>query len=556
MRLRERLDGMRARSPRPEAPPPRLPPELVRGRIVPALLSELAAEGGAERTRAALMALGRIGPLALEGGSDTAAVLVEHLDAADLGVATSACLALGVQGGPRAATSLVALLRGDARGQELIGRGRVPEALRAQAAFALGLVGEGCAITDLARFVRLELLRVLDDPATALDLRAAVVIALGATGGVGDGSEQVVGRLEAVLRHEREDDLVRAQAATSLGALLEGEPRGEVRARVMTTLLALLARDDLSIPVRQGALLALGDLASRSAEELDRRARSALWEATGRGDRAGRAFALLALARVASRSALAAGETPELDARAEAEVARETEQRLRALLAEGKALVRPWAALALGWLGWEARAQGGRLEPETRAVLERCLSRERSAEVAPALALAAGLGAADGAGRTLLERVPRRADGSYAALALGFLGHTEAVPALHLELRAADHEPLRLWRAASALALLRDAELVPELLAILAQCACDTSSVTLAFTLGHTGDVRVVEPLLAMLADPRASQRKRAWASYALGLAADRRPVPWIARYATRVDYLAATPSLWSPFGGGLLEER
>ena len=119
-----------------------------------------------------------------------------------------------------------------------------------------------------------------------------------------------------------------------------------------------------------------------------------------------------------------------------------------------------------------------------------------------------------------------------------------------------DHRPLRMNRIASALALLGDAELVPELLRILARCGCDRSSVTLAYTLGHTGDARVVGPLIAMLDDEAASDRKRAWASYALGLAADRRELPWVARYATQVDYLDAPPSLMSPYGGALLDQR
>ncbi|MEQ1893920.1 MAG: hypothetical protein ABL998_15375, partial [Planctomycetota bacterium] len=131
-----------------------------------------------------------------------------------------------------------------------------------------------------------------------------------------------------------------------------------------------------------------------------------------------------------------------------------------------------------------------------------------------------------------------------------------ALEHLRAETKAVDHSYLRLARAVATRALLGDAELVPGLVAELARAECDRAKIALCDTLGTVGDARAVEPLLAQLEDGFASDRRRAWAAFALGRLAEARELPWITLYSTRVNYLAAPPSLSSPFGGGLLELR
>ena len=62
LRLRARVDALRVRTRSDEPAGPRIPEALVAGRIVPALLAELARNPGAERTGGALTALARLGP--------------------------------------------------------------------------------------------------------------------------------------------------------------------------------------------------------------------------------------------------------------------------------------------------------------------------------------------------------------------------------------------------------------------------------------------------------------------------------------------------------------
>jgi HEAT repeat protein len=271
------------------------------------------------------------------------------------------------------------------------------------------------------------------------------------------------------------------------------------------------------------------------------------------GDRAARGLALVALAELGARASREPGEKG-LARLIESE--REVERYLRGILLESKGYLRAWAALALGLHGHALTERGLALGESSHGALARLLAGERSAEGAAALSLAAGLAGAHGALAELTERSTKEQDPSYSSLALGFLRHGEALERLRVELRKVDHGYLRLARVATARALLGDAELVPDLVDELAAAECDRARIALCDTLGTVGDARAIEPLLAHLEDATASDRRRAWAAFALGRLAEARELPWITLYATRVNYLAAPPSLSSPFGGGLLELR
>ena len=459
----------------------------------------------------------------------------------------NAALALGVLGAPSAAPVLVGLLQDSEAGRTSIGRGSVPDVLRARAAYALGLVAEGSRITDLRTYASRALVAAARAEEPAIDVQVAAIAALGvAWRADGPAPEEVVAVLSELLADTARHDFVRAQAGASLGRLGAGAS-AEARALASSTVLAVLDGREASQFVRRGILRSLGPLLAASDGVDAVRGRALLLDAMRSGDAPSRAFATLACADLAREESISGTAPAERES---------IESLLRRELAQSKALDRPWLALALGLVGRRLSLEGRELEPESASALSAVVGHERSRETLPALVLAAGLASVDGVRERLLAELDHAADGSYAALGLGFLGGAGGIEVLRAELEEADHRPLRMNRIASALALLGDAELVPELLRILARCGCDRSSVTLAYTLGHTGDARVVGPLIAMLDDEAASDRKRAWASYALGLAADRRELPWVARYATQVDYLDAPPSLMSPYGGALLDQR
>ncbi|MEQ1895692.1 MAG: HEAT repeat domain-containing protein, partial [Planctomycetota bacterium] len=488
LRLRERVDALRTRTPSEESAGPRIPEVIVGRRIVPALLAELARNPGAERTGAALTALARLGPRTLRGAETTVELLVGYLAHRDRAVAESACLALGIVGDAAAVPVLVSLLRDDAAAQERRGRGKVPEATRTNAAYALGVALQALQRPDVVRYAALELMAVLAVDESSLDLRVAAVVALGECRTQGQAAEsEVVDELLRRLADVEEQEYLRAQAATSLGALLQDENDG-LRREVLALLLDVLAQErTTSVLLQQGVTLALGRLGGMGAGATDGAARAALRALAEDGDTVARGFALLALAEIGSRPALELGGESPLSARGPA---REVEGFLRAALLDSKARMRPWAALALGLHGHALARRGLALEEASRGALARLAGRERSAETASALALATGLAGAHGAIETLGERSAKERDPSYSSLALGFLRHGPALEHLRAETKAVDHSYLRLARVATARALLGDAELVPGLVAELARAECDRAKIALCDTLGTVGDAR------------------------------------------------------------------
>ena len=551
LRLRARFDALRVRTPAEVPAGPRIPEAIVAGRIVPALLAELARNPGAERTSSALIALARLGPRTLPGTRGTTVRLLgEYLGHERRSVVESACLALGIVGDLEAVPQLVSLLRDDDPARARLGRGRVPEALRTSAAYALGVAVDALDHPDVARYAAYELLALWDRGEGSLDLRVALVIALGECS-AGQPLSALTARLLACLRDDRQAEVVRSQAATSLGELHAEGPE-EARLEVVSSLLEVLAAGrSTGASVRQGVVLALGRLVRAGDEPCDVAARVALCKAAETGDRSARAFALLALAECASRAPRMRGETAPL-----AEPSHELESFLRSMMLSSKGSLRAWAALALGVHGYELGRRNEALQEASRGALARLLGQERTAEGAAALSLAAGLGGASGALQALLERQERERDPGYAALALGLLHHAAALDALRAETGRADHDALRLARVGTARALLGDTELVADLVQRLTRAECDRACIALSDVLGTLGDARAVEPLIAQLEAGSSSDRRRAWAAFALGRLAERRELPWISLYALRVNYLAAPPSLSSPFGGGLLELR
>lgn len=554
LNLRARVDALRVRTPSDEVGP-RIPEALVAGRIVPALLSELGRDPGAERALAALTALARLGPRTLpEPHGTTTELLTRQLGHRDRAVVDGACLALGIVGDVAAVPVLGSLLRDDEAARTRLGRGRVPDALRTHAAYALGVALATLDRADVARYAAHELAAVLAEPSGSLDLRVAAAVALGECGSSEEPAPaEFVDELLRRLLDEEEPEALRAQAATSLGALTRRAP-AVLRAEVVAALLGLLEDARASTPaIRQGIVQALGRLVDSGDGEHERAVRRALREVVAEGDRAGRGFALVALAELGARPSREPGEKGLARLIASE---REVETYLRTTLLESKGHLRAWAALALGLHGHALAERGLELQEASRGALARLLASERSAEGAAALSIAAGLAGARGALAELEQRSEEERDPSYSSLALGFLRHGEALARLRTEQRAVDHDPLRLARVATARALLGDAELVPDLVTALAAAGCERARIALCDTLGTLGDARAIEPLVSHLEDAQASDRRRAWAAFALGRLAEARPLPWITLYTTRVNYLAAPPSLSSPFGGGLLELR
>jgi HEAT repeat protein len=81
--------------------------------------------------------------------------------------------------------------------------------------------------------------------------------------------------------------------------------------------------------------------------------------------------------------------------------------------------------------------------------------------------------------------------------------------------------------AAIGLGLLGDKSIVPDLVIMLADAQGQAPQAAIASALGFIGDSRSVDPLLAFMEDKQKSDGARGFAAAALGIVADKEPLPW-----------------------------
>ncbi|MCK6446237.1 MAG: hypothetical protein L6Q99_07585 [Planctomycetes bacterium] len=565
-------------------------------RIVPALLVSLRRDGGTDVTTAALIALARVGERSTTDGSTPhAAALSPLLRHPNQEIAETAALAFGILGAnsPRNVDLLSRFVSDDRAGlaslHGLEFAKPISDRSRCFGLFGLGLLGEGCADPYLRRSIVATLEHELDRGLSeaSADTAVAALTALGlvaldsrasrAANSTGEASgarsdipsrsvEEQLAKLFAVYVDERVQDLVRAHVPIALARLLERRASGPWRERIMRRLIA-----DLSPNARASGLLqrsavqALGRLATAAPDELDVEARAALLGALEARDQFVRRFACIALAHAGSHAAAdhdagaaeADDEGDEVDqagkeARvvAAANAADEVRSRLIQGLEADKAGASSWAALSLGVLEHRLRRDGASVPERTVKALLAARKRARTSEDRGACTLALGLIGDPVAAEVLRdafadERNPET-QGDL-ALALGLVGDATAIDAIRELLSRSRYQPSLLISAATGLGLLGDVRLVPSLVDLLSRSTTQASQGAVAAALGRIGDVRSIEPLVELAARADVTDGARAFATVALGMVGDRRPLPWRMSLARDLNYTAGTPSLMTP---------
>jgi len=548
--------------------------DQLRQRVIPALLAVLARETNDDLVTGAMVALAKIGDLgdAALGGEIEAQLLRRLADGAQ-DTRETAAVALGILASPRSIPTLAHLLWDTPEGRKLVRAGEVVYRTRAFAAYGLGLVGAR-ATSEVDRQLVVSILRrALEEERTSTrDLGVASVLALGLVplATLAPAALPRAGRdlappessrqaqldfVLALLRDPEGERLVRAQCPITLARLLAGLPEphlGPYRTVIVGELLECLTRRREETEVVQSAVLALGAIGCNDAgSELDARIRRALTEVPRQvSEPQARAFALLALAEAGARY----GGGP----------AHEGIDHARAFLIDqmldGRNWLQPWAALAAGVLAWHVQGvepQHPALAP-LRRVLRDQLEDERQHEALAALALGAGLARSQDSAphlmRLLRKGLPDATRGQV-ALALGLLGHVEAIEPLRALLPESRYRPELLRQAAMALGLLGDKEVGLQLATMLGDARSLATQAAIASALGHVGDRRTLDPLLALLESRLATERARAFAAVALGNVCDKELLPWNAKLGVGLNYRAAPPTLSDPGSGtGILD--
>jgi HEAT repeat protein len=538
---------------------------------VPALVRTLETEHEQDVVTGAMIALARIADGDLRVHAAEWSALFERFERdPNQEIAETSLVARGILGWEGSAPGLADLLLDGPEGRKREGGRAVTTRTRSFAAYALGLLGERARSEDLRRFVvhhllhalREESVRGADAHKALPDLQTATAIAIGIvplawagkdvngkpkTPAGGLSRESEIENLLLLLRDKEQPAAARAHAPESLARLLAGAPT-ETRDAVVKDLINALSDAREKNEVAAGCALALGRIGDADRDPTDVMIRAVLRRASDDVDVPTRCFALIALAEVGSRPG--EGEDPEIGAR-------DAQEFLLNRLAHGKVREREWSALGLGVLE-RARISAGR-EPSlsVRSSLRGALFDAASSDEIGALSIAEGLAGDRSCADLLLKKLERNADAGtrgYLAVGLGMVGAEEALGPLKKVLGESRYRPDILREAAIGLALLGDRELVPNLLTTLSEAHGAAAQAAAATALGFIGDARTLEPLAKLCANQNTPTSARAFATVALGIVGDRDRLPWHVSIACGINYRAITETLLDPHGAGLLD--
>ena len=488
--------------------------QAVQRRAMPLLLQGLRHEN-AELAAACLMTLARALP-----ESERPAILAQihkMLPRAKEPVRSTALVALGVLGDPRARPMLLGIASDSAEGRKTLSMSAtIPCHLRSLAALSLGLLESRDAADELVTLLA---------KADCDQLRSSLL--LGAS--LCAPHHPLVARTaQRYMLDRRVGNGVRAQAATALSRMQLSVARSALHSYIN-----LIEDEQAPREVQSAALLALG----RIADPEDTEAIAALRNATAtlRGDVRGAAW--IALGRLLERDARPAQH---------AEVRHATlEFLLRAVSHPDRSGDRPWAALAAGLA---ARGEPSASPVRTRAAdtLLDGLRFESNPNTRAALALGVGLSGEKSRASSLLdalEQDPRGLFGRSAAQALALLGAPESANRLEALVRDDTvREDVR-NEAVRALSAMGRTEVLRDLGRGLQESNSLWLTASFADALAASRRLAALDPLIGLLADAKQPTQARALAARALGDLAEPGEA-WFEPYSEDANWLAEEPVL------------
>jgi HEAT repeat protein len=538
-------------------------PETVQRKVVPALLRALDASTDNDIVTGSLIALARIGETRREDGtSEIGTRIAGFLADPNQEIAETAALALGILGDESSVPILRELLGDTPEARKRVGRGEVPYRTRAFAAYGLGLIGSRAAARESRREIVRLLIGVVDGSrASTRDVQVGALLGISLVPldlvpeEIGESRVDPTASRPSqirwvlgVLRDEHRPWIVRAHAPQVLGKLIAGcsaDLRDEVARRLVE-----LADDRSKVhdSIRQGCVIGLGMIGDCDADPSDVSVRSALSKIGSGRDAQARRWSLIALAQIAGRRGSGAEAGQGRAAIVES---------LVSALKQGRSADRPWAGLALGVMEHAFATAGEEPSIVARAALREALADAGNPVHLGALAIGAGI-AGDRESSSVLRAKFRTTNETnargYLAVAVGLVGDRDAIDEIRAVVRESRFRPEVLRETAIALGLLGDKDLVPELVQMLQDAKALSSQASIATALGFIGDSRSIDPLVALLQREDVTPSARGFAAAALGLVADREPLPWSTRISVDLNYRAATRTLTGEGATGILD--
>jgi HEAT repeat protein len=542
--------------------------EQIRQKVVPALLRALETESNNDILTGCMIALAKIGDEKDESAvSKFEQAILPHLKSKVQEISETAAVALGILANDESFLTLNSLVHDDADGRNHVGSGEVSWRTRSFAAYGMALLGARTAEEEIRSKIVENLINVLEtEQSPNRDIKVACLVSLGlvpleqihpstppAEGELPAPQTCRIGQIEYLIRYfENAKDnhyLVRAHVPAALARLLKNLPVEDHEA-YKTRIAKMLVegfdkRSKEERLVMQSCVLALGQIGDNDADEIDAEIRTALIDATkDQVDQQARRYSLIALAQVGGRRG--AGGAPSKD---------EVVKHLTGTLAKGKQL-EAWAGIAIGVHGWALIDQDQPVPQDESAALRIKLEDEKSPTELGAFAIAVGMLKDLESREILLDRLKETSNEEargYITVGLGLMNAREAIEPIQEIVKESKYKAALLQQAAIALGLLGDKDLVPDLIIMLKDAKALATQAALASALGTIGDQRSIDPLVAMLENKDLTDSARGFAAVALGIVADKEPLPWNSKISVDLNYLATTSTLNDGEGTGIL---
>ncbi|MBL8863401.1 MAG: HEAT repeat domain-containing protein [Planctomycetes bacterium] len=540
--------------------------ETIRAKVVPSLKEALEKERSNDIVTGALIALGKIGDERTEDGkSEFEPLLAKFLADANQEIAETAAVALGILANEASIPKLKDLALDTREGRKLVGGGtEVKYRTRAFATYGLGLIGARTGKNEVRQEIARILVDILKGPDTSTrDLKVAAVIAFGLTpidvdpsenpeGTSNDSSRQAqIKYLRRFYQDQNNHYMIRAHVPTAMARLLAGAP-DDLRDEVAKVVLPALDRNSKEKDeVRQSCVLALGMIGDSDTDRIDADIRAALKRMADDGDQQSRHFSNIAMAQVGGRPGKGAdNEKGQKEAR----------EFLIDQLTKGKTQMKPWAGIGIGVM--EHSLAKNEVAPTSasgtaKGLLRKALQDAVSPEQVGAYSIGLGIAADVEAKKLLAEKLAKTSEPNakgYVAIGLGLMDARDSIGEIQTVVRDSKYKPDLLKSAAIGLGLLGDKELVPELVTMLSESKAQSSQAAIASALGFIGDSRSIDPLVAMLKKKEITDSARGFGAVALGIVADKEPLPWNSKISTNINYRANTTTLTGENGTGILD--
>ena len=517
--------------------------QQIRTQIIPALLEAVQGESDQDILTGVMIALAKIGK---DESGAARALFLDNLDAPVQEVAETAAISYGILKDFEAMDSvLVPLLKDDAQGRKFLGKNEVPLRNRTFAAYGIALIGSYSNDAGVKQKAAKLLLDVLATDKSAIqDLRVASAIGLGLLDLKEPGDiHDVVTRASTILTEAKDDDIVLAHLPTSMAKLLRGLPPDDLtlRNQVLDQVLGLLdARSKAQGLTKQSAVMALGMLA-RPGDPRSKEIFEALeFQADKAKDQQAKNFSAISMAYLGAAD-------PDFDS---AENKAPITKFLLDNMKKSNSAYEQWSGLALGVMAFMLNEQNRAISPVAHEQVLKKFEDSKSPDDLSAYVLALGLmnhqGSKD-AIRTAMEKYKTSEFRGYASISLGLLGAREHRDYLAKMIEEQKRDPDLLKQAAIGLGLMKDREVLTQLMEFLNPKDGRPSLAVLAATataIGFIGDSRSVEDLVNTLKNKKLTPLGRAFAAVALGMVGDKELMPWNSPIGADMNYRASVSTL------------